>query len=97
MIGHVSRACLLIACLAGTAALCASAISFAQQPGAGQAAPPPAVVVEKIEVQEVSSPARFTARVEAIEAVDIRARVTGFLRAVTFKDGQAVKAGDTSV
>ena len=43
----------------------------------------------------MSSPARFTARVEAIEAVDIRARVTGFLRSVTFKDGQDVKAGDT--
>lgn len=78
------------ACLAGAAAL-----SFAQQPGTRQAAPPPAVVVEKVEVQDVSSPARFTARVEAIEAVDIRARVTGFLRSVTFKDGQAVKAGDT--
>jgi membrane fusion protein (multidrug efflux system) len=38
---------------------------------------------------------QFTARVEAIEAVDIRARVTGFLHSVTFKDGQVVKAGDT--
>ena len=43
----------------------------------------------------MSSPARFTARVEAIEAVDIRARITGFLRSVNFKDGQAVKQGDS--
>nr|WP_225164958.1 efflux RND transporter periplasmic adaptor subunit [Ensifer sp. IC4062] len=85
----------MLACLTGTVALCVSSPLFAQQQGAGQAMPPPAVVVEKVEVQQVSNPARFTARVETIDAVDIRARVTGFLRAVAFKDGQAVKTGDT--
>jgi len=90
MIGYVSTTLLMIVCLAAAAPY-VSSISFAQQ----SATPPPAVVVEKIKVQQVSSPARFTARVEAIEAVDIRARVTGFLRSVAFKDGQAVKAGDT--
>ncbi|BCG93466.1 hemolysin secretion protein D [Mesorhizobium sp. 131-2-1] len=45
-------------------------------------------------MQQVSSPMRFTARVEAIEAVDIRARVTGFLHSIDFKDGQTVKIGD---
>jgi membrane fusion protein, multidrug efflux system len=95
MIGRISRNRLMMVCLAGAAATCISLISFAQQPGAGQAAPPPAVVVEKIEVQQVKDPARFTARIEAIEAVDMRARVTGFLRSQAFKDGQAVEAGDT--
>lgn len=56
--------------------------------------PPPAVVVERIKVQEVSNPDQFTARIEAIEAVDIRARVQGFLREVDFKNGQSVKKGD---
>ncbi|ETA71365.1 MULTISPECIES: efflux RND transporter periplasmic adaptor subunit [Mesorhizobium] len=84
----------MAACLGGAAPPFVSSVSFAQQPGARQA-PPPAVVVEKIEVQQVSNPAQFTGRVEAIEAVDIRARVTGFLHSVDFKDGQAVKAGDT--
>ncbi len=46
-------------------------------------------------MQPVSRPDKFTGRVEAIEAVDIRARVTGFVHAVDFKDGQDVKAGDT--
>ena len=91
MIGRVSHIRLMIACLGSAAAIYMSSISFAQQ----SAPPPPAVVVEKVEVQQVSSPERFTARVEAIEAVDIRARVTGFLRSVTFKDGRDVKAGDT--
>jgi membrane fusion protein (multidrug efflux system) len=95
MIGHVSPAHLMIVCLATVVAACLGSTSFAQQPGAGQATPPPAVVIGKIEVQQVSNPMQFTARVEAIEAVDIRARVTGFLHSVTFKDGQVVKAGDT--
>ena len=56
--------------------------------------PPPAVVVERIKVQDVSNPAHFTARIEAIKAVDIRARVQGFLREVRFKDGQPVNKGD---
>jgi membrane fusion protein, multidrug efflux system len=65
----------------------------AQQPGPGQM-PAPAVVVERIEVQEVSDPAEFNARVEAIESVDIRARVRGFLQTVAFEAGQTVQAGD---
>ena len=89
MIGRAFRASLVVVCLLGAAAF--GSISFAQQPGA---MPPPAVVVEKVEVKQVSDPARFTARVEAIEAVDIRARVTGFLQSQAFKDGQPVKAGD---
>jgi membrane fusion protein, multidrug efflux system len=95
MIGHVSPTRLMIVCLVTVMATCISSTSFAQQSGAGQATQPPAVVIEKIEVQQVSNPMQFTARVEAIEAVDIRARVSGFLRSVTFKDGQVVKAGDT--
>jgi membrane fusion protein (multidrug efflux system) len=77
----------LLAAVAGPFAWAA----LAQQP----AMPPPAVVVEKVAVQAVSDKTRFTARVEAIQSVDIRARVTGFLHAVDFKDGQDVKAGDT--
>jgi multidrug efflux pump subunit AcrA (membrane-fusion protein) len=67
--------------------------AVAQQPGTGQT-PPPAVVVERIEVQEVSDPTEFNARVEAIESVDIRARVRGFLQTVAFEAGEAVQAGD---
>ncbi|MEO3432262.1 efflux RND transporter periplasmic adaptor subunit [Inquilinus sp. CAU 1745] len=78
------------------AALTLSGLSspgLAQAPGAGQA-PPPAVVVERIEIQEVSNPAEFNARVEAIEAVDIRARVQGFLRTVDFEAGSMVEEGN---
>lgn len=82
---------LVIAWFVGGAIFCIGWTAVAQQP----AAAPPAVVVEKVEMQQASNPTRFTGRIEAIESVDVRARVTGFLHAVTFKDGQEVKAGDT--
>lgn len=58
-----------------------------QQP---QAAPVSVVQAEK---RAVSAPGRFVGRVEAVERVDIRARVTGYLDAVLFKDGERVKTG----
>lgn len=36
----------------------------------------------------------YTGRFQAIEEVDIRSRVTGYLVAIKFKDGQTVKKGD---
>src|SRR3546814_8751130 len=56
--------------------------------------PPPAVVVERVEVKAISTPEEFIARVEAIESVDIRARVEGFLQTVAFDAGEAVETGD---
>lgn len=81
---------IVIACLAAST-ICIGTVSFAQQ----AAAPAPAVVVEKVEVQPIDAPLQFTARVEAISSVDIRARVSGFLQSTAFKDGREVKAGDT--
>jgi membrane fusion protein, multidrug efflux system len=80
------------ALLATVLVMAAAGPAAAQQPGAGM--PPPAVVVERIEVQPVNEPEEFIARVEAIDAVDIRARVQGFLRTVAFSAGQAVEEGD---
>jgi membrane fusion protein (multidrug efflux system) len=97
MTGLLSPAHLLmlfLACLAIAALPNINTILLAQQPGMEGVGAPPAVVVETIQVEEVSDPAKFTARVEAIEAVDIRARVPGFLRSVKFEDGQTLKAGD---
>lgn len=94
MIARIRRIGFAVTCLAGAMA-CVGSISFAQQPGASRAMPPPAVVIEKVKVEQVRNPAQFTARIEAINAVDIRARVTGFLHSVSFSDGQAVRAGET--
>ena len=44
--------------------------------------------------QPVTESTDFTGRIEAVNRVDIRARVTGFLQERTFQEGQEVKAGD---
>jgi membrane fusion protein (multidrug efflux system) len=46
------------------------------------------------EVRPITSSNEFVGRVEAIEHVEIRARVTGFLQEVLFKEGDVVKEGD---
>lgn len=54
----------------------------------------PVVKVMPPEQREVTEWQEFTGRFEAVEEVAIRARVTGYLDAVHFKDGQMVNKGD---
>src|SRR5260221_9099081 len=67
-------------------ALASSALR-AQQP------PPPAVVVQPAEMRALAPQSEFIGRVQAIDKVELRARVTGFLGPRKFADGDAVKAG----
>ena len=62
------------------------------QGGPGQAPPP--VTVAKPVVKDIIERTDFIGRFEAIDQVDIRARVTGYLDKVHFQDGTFVKAGD---
>ena len=61
-----------------------------------QAAAPPAlpVTVAHPTQRTVTDWDEFTGRFDAVEQVQIRARVTGFITNVAFKDGAIVKAGD---
>src|SRR4051794_34335781 len=54
----------------------------------------PAVLVVPVDRKPVAQTLDFVGRVEALEKVDIRARVTGFLRDRHFQEGQLVKEGD---
>jgi RND family efflux transporter MFP subunit len=57
--------------------------------------PPPAVLVSRpLERNGVSDYQVFTARTQAVQSVDIKARVSGFLTKVLVKDGAEVKVGD---
>jgi RND family efflux transporter MFP subunit len=57
--------------------------------------PPAAIVIVSHPVQEtITDYVDFTGRTDAVESVEIRARVTGFLKKVHFKDGAEVKAGE---
>jgi membrane fusion protein, multidrug efflux system len=60
---------------------------------AQQAAPPPAVLVQAAELRSMTKQAEFVGRAEALEKVDLRARVTGFLGPRLFKEGDDVKEG----
>jgi membrane fusion protein (multidrug efflux system) len=63
-------------------------------PPAPQAGAPPAVSVVRVERQAISQSNEFIGRVEAIDKVDVRARITGFLYARHFEEGAPVKAND---
>jgi len=56
--------------------------------------PAPSVVVRKAGSAPSTAPLQFNGQVEAIEAVDIQARITGFLKVKSFEQGSAVKTGD---
>jgi membrane fusion protein, multidrug efflux system len=62
---------------------------FAQQ----QSSTAVPVGVVKAERQPIAKQGNFVGRVEAISRVEIRARITGFLEAVLFKEGAVVKEG----
>jgi membrane fusion protein (multidrug efflux system) len=59
----------------------------------GGSVPPPAVVVAPVENRDVAPSWEFIGRVQAIQAVDLVARVQGFLEQTEFKEGSDVKAG----
>lgn len=59
-----------------------------------QPPPPPEVSVQKPTRKTVTVFTAFPGRLVASDDVEIRARVTGFLKSIDFEDGQVVKAGD---
>ena len=58
------------------------------------AMPAPAVGVRPVATRPVSRSFEFVGRVKAVNNVEVRARIEGFLDKVLFTEGQDVKAGD---
>ncbi|MGO8697340.1 MAG: efflux RND transporter periplasmic adaptor subunit [Limisphaerales bacterium] len=56
--------------------------------------PPPAVTVAPVEQKELVEWDEFTGRTEAVESVEVRPRVSGYIQEVRFQSGQLVKRGD---
>ncbi|MGD8542276.1 MAG: efflux RND transporter periplasmic adaptor subunit [Desulfobacteraceae bacterium] len=79
--------------LLSVAVLSLAAAAAAAPPGPGQGRPPVVTVLAVTEA-EVNPPTEHVGRVEAIQAVDLRARVQGYLEAVKFNEGSDVRAGD---
>jgi membrane fusion protein, multidrug efflux system len=64
------------------------------KPAASAAPSPPPVTVAHPLQKAVTEWNEFTGRFSAVEAVEVRARVSGFIDSIHFKDGQIVKQGD---
>ena len=71
----------------------ATACSSQAEPGAGMP-PAPEVSVAQVLNKDVSRWDEFTGRVTAIETVDLRPRVSGYVQQVAYQEGQEVKKGD---
>jgi multidrug efflux system membrane fusion protein len=65
-----------------------------QQRPAAAAPPPPAVTIAKPIKRTIVDTDEYVGRFVAVDAVEVRARVSGYLEKVHFTDGQLVKQGD---
>ena len=79
------------ALLAMAAALTLAACGQGQQTGGP---PPPTVTVAKPVERTVIDQDEYVGRFVAVDSVEIRSRVSGYLSAIDFTDGQMVKKGD---
>ena len=66
----------------------------AQAAAAAAAAPPPQVDVAQVISKQVTEFDEFTGRFEAVERVEIRPRVSGYIASVNFAEGREVHKGD---
>ncbi len=79
--------------LLGIAALALAACD--QKPQQQQAAPPPAPVTVAQPIQKnVTEWDEYTGRFDAVDFVEVRARISGVLNEVRFRDGETVKKGE---
>lgn len=63
-------------------------------PAHAQQMPAPVVTVAAVQQADVTEWDEFTGRTEAVEAVEVRPRVSGHIQEVRFQSGQEVKKGD---
>ncbi len=86
----------LVRCLAGIALLALTAgcdRGDAKVSKQGAAEPAPTVIVAEIPQRTVQVYAEYVARTEAVPTVEIRARISGVLEQVRFREGSEVKQG----
>ena len=72
-------------------AACLLATALGAPAGAQQGAPPPAVLVQPAELAPIADQSEFIGRAAAVDKVELRARVKGFLGPRKFSDGDIVK------
>ena len=56
--------------------------------------PTPEVIVTKPSIQNLTNPLEFNGNAAAVETVEVKARVSGFITEIHFSDGQRITKGD---
>ena len=74
--------------------LCLALGGCKREPPALAAMPSPVVMVSRPVEREITDYAEFTGRTAAVDTVEVRARVSGYLVKVNFQEGSVVKKGD---
>jgi multidrug efflux system membrane fusion protein len=89
-LGSATPTLMLAICLAALAGLNAGCSSSAQP----KAPAPVEVSVAEVICKQLGDSDEFTGRLEAVNAVEVRPRVSGYLQSVHFKEGAIVRQGD---
>ena len=76
------------------AAFLAASTGTALAQTAAPTPPAPSVIVATVAKKDLTPTLKFTGRVEAVDKVELRARVDGYLEKRDFTEGQMVKKGD---
>jgi multidrug efflux system membrane fusion protein len=79
---------------AGLLTLLGIALAGCSQSGPPPQMPPPQVSVATVVQKDVTLWDEFTGRIEAVDKVEVRPRVAGYLDKVNFEEGRQVKKGD---
>ncbi len=90
----VGRTLLVLALLLGAGYAVHGLLQPAAPPIAAMLPPPPTVTVSAPLRRKLGSWTTFTGQFSAVDRVEIRAQVSGYLTAIDFKDGQLVHKGD---
>jgi len=87
-----------LATIGKAALLAATAAALFGCGKSGQQAPPlPEVMVAQVLSRKITDWDEYTGRIQAIDTVEVRPRVSGYIDQVMFREGQAVKKGDTLI
>jgi len=92
---HLSRVATRVSLIAlALVAAMALNLTGCTSTAAPAAPPPPEVSVAAVVAKPVRQWDDFTGRIAAVEMVDLRARVSGYVQRVAYEEGQEVKKGD---
>src|ERR1700733_3384739 len=87
---HLAKAPVVGLLIAGVIAIAATATIRAQPAASG----PPAVGILEVAKRPITETSEFLGRIQAVDRVNLVARVTAFLEKRLFKEGEEIKSGD---